>query len=174
MRRKHLVGAATLVALLVAAGVATLTATAGDSSLDAARAATAKFQNVSETGGAGYGLFKDVNGIACIAMPGMGAMGYHYVNGNLVGDPGVSPTRPEALVYERKNGQFSLVALEYITIKSAWDARHSGPPKLFGQTFNLTLSPNRYGLPDFYSLHAWIWKANPAGTFAPWNPDVRC
>lgn len=23
-------------------------------------------------------------------------------------------------------------------------------------------------------LHAWIWKHNPSGTFAEWNPNVRC
>ena len=35
-------------------------------------------------------------------------------------------------------------------------------------------SPNRFGLPDFWALHAWIWKFNPSGTFAMWNPDVNC
>ncbi len=33
---------------------------------------------------------------------------------------------------------------------------------------------NRFGLPAFYSLHAWIWKHNPSGTFEPWNPQVQC
>jgi hypothetical protein len=107
-------------------------------------------------------------------MPGMGGMGFHYVNGDIVGNPDIDLRRPEALVYARQEGRLRLAALEYIVIKSAWDARHSSPPSLFGQTFNLTLSPNRYGLPDFYSLHAWLFKNNPVGTFAPWNPDVRC
>ena len=31
-----------------------------------------------------------------------------------------------------------------------------------------------YRLPAFYSLHAWIWKHNRAGTFAMWNPQVSC
>jgi hypothetical protein len=44
------------------------------------------------------------------------------------------------------------------------------PPNLFGQEFNFTDAPNRYGLPPFYSLHAWVWKDNPAGAFAMWNP----
>ena len=73
-----------------------------------------------------------------------------------------------------KNGRLRLVALEYVVIKAAWDATHAGPPSLFGRTFNLTLSPNRYGLPPFYSLHAWIWKHNPVDMFAPWNPEVTC
>jgi hypothetical protein len=33
---------------------------------------------------------------------------------------------------------------------------------------------NRYGLPDFYELHAWIWKGNPRGVFDDWNPTVSC
>ena len=38
----------------------------------------------------------------------------------------------------------------------------------------LTPGGNRFGLPAFYSLHAWIWKFNPSGTFAMWNPQVHC
>ena len=38
----------------------------------------------------------------------------------------------------------------------------------------LIFSSNRYGLPPIYSLHARLWKANPAGMFAPWNPNVSC
>ena len=45
------------------------------------------------------------------------------------------------------------------------------PPMLFGHEFNFTDAPNRYGLPPFYSLHAWIWKDNPAGTFADVEPQ---
>jgi hypothetical protein len=102
-------------------------------------------------------------------------MGIHFVNGDLVGNPAVNAGKPEALVYApQKNGRLQLAALEYVVIKDAWDATHSAPPSLFGRTFNLTLSPNRFGLPSFYSLHAWIWKTNPAGMFVPWNPKVSC
>jgi hypothetical protein len=108
-------------------------------------------------------------------MPGMGAMGIHYVNGTLVGDDRVDPLTPEAVVYEPDgDGHPHLVALEYVVFKSAWDAHHKGKPKLFGQTFTLTPDGNRFGLPAFYSLHAWLYKHNPAGTFAMWNPRVTC
>lgn len=30
------------------------------------------------------------------------------------------------------------------------------------------------GMPVHYDLHAWIWKANPEGTFTTWNPNVTC
>lgn len=26
----------------------------------------------------------------------------------------------------------------------------------------------------FYLMHAWIWRPNPAGMFADWNPEVSC
>ncbi|HEY7489238.1 MAG TPA: hypothetical protein VH912_32675 [Streptosporangiaceae bacterium] len=136
---------------------------------------TAKYHSVGVAEHAGYGRFVDINGVACIDMPGMGGMGVHYVNGSLVGDGKINPLTPEAVVYEPgRGGRLHLVAVEYVVIKEAWDAGHRHPPMLFGHRFNFTASPNRYGLPPFYSLHAWVWKHNPAGTFAMWNPRVHC
>ena len=47
-------------------------------------------------------------------------------------------------------------------------------PMLFDQMFMTTLAPNRYQLPTFYALHAWIWEPNSVGTFAPFNRAVSC
>jgi len=47
-------------------------------------------------------------------------------------------------------------------------------PTLFGQMFMATPAPNRYDIPAFFSLHVWLWQNNPAGLFAPFNPDVSC
>lgn len=144
--------------------------------LERARAATERF--VTRAGAAeaaGYGLFRDAAGLACIAQPGLGGMGVHYVNGALVGDTVLDPAAPEALVYEQVGfGRLRLAALEYIVFKEAWDATHTGRPTLFGVPFDFTPAPNRYGIPAFYALHAWIWKDNPAGMFMPWNPRVSC
>ena len=83
--------------------------------------------------------------------------------------------RPEALVYRLdERGRLRLAAVEYVVLKADWDASHRRPPQLFGQTFMLTAAGNRYGLPAFYSLHAWVWYDNPAGTFAAYNPTVTC
>ena len=147
------------------------------SPVEIARQATRKFHSLATAKKAGYARFKDKNGIACIAMPRMGAMGIHYVNGNLVGTPAVLLRHPEALVYAPEHGHLRLAALEYLVLKSAWDKAHgmNAPrPRLYGHRFNITRAPNRYGLPTFYSLHAWIWKHNPAGMFAMWNPSVHC
>jgi hypothetical protein len=149
------------------------------SGLAAARAATARFRSLRVARAAGYTvLVADTAGLTCIADPGMGAMGYHHLDPKLL-DGSVSVKRPEILVYAHgPNGGLRLVALEYLVKKADWDAAHGGPnaapPSLFGQTFNFTPAGNRFGLPDFYSLHAWVWDPNPSGMFAMWNPRVNC
>ena len=85
-------------------------------------------------------------------MPPMGAMGVHYVNGNLVGTPALLLRHPEALVYAPARGHLRLAALEYIVLKSTWDNAHGNNaprPRLYGHRFNITPAPNRYGLPVF-------------------------
>lgn len=170
--RKHLIVAASLMAVAL---VAPATAGAHGDSLAAARGATAKYHTLHTAIADGYGRLVDAQGVACIDNPGVGGMGIHYVSDALVGDPKVKATTPEALVYEpQKNGRLRLVALEYVVLQSAWDETHRKPPKLFGQRFELVPAGNRYGLPPFYELHAWVWKHNPRGMFDDWNPRVSC
>jgi hypothetical protein len=158
----------------VAAAGPTDNAAAGGS-LDALRAATEGMHSIAAAEQHGYALLTDVKGIACIDMPGMGAMGVHWANSKLVGNAAIVPTAPEAMVYApMPDGTLQLAAVEYVVVKQAWDATHKRPPKLFGATFNFTPAPNRYGLPPFYSLHVWLWAHNPAGMFAMWNPRVSC
>ena len=152
----------------------------------AAHAATARYQSLNLAKKSGYSILADTAGITCIADPEMGAMGVHYVEGDLVKDPAIDARHPEALVYAPdQHGRLQLAALEYVVIKGDWDATQlqppsvgapqaTAPPILFGHEFNFTDAPNRYGLPPFYSLHTWLWKDNPAGTFAMWNPSVHC
>ena len=125
-----------------------------------------------------FGLLKDRNGVACIAMdemPKMGAMGFHYAKSALVADGTLDVSRPEALVYAPNAGTRSLAAVEYSVAEGGMGREtHASPPSLFGHQFNLTPAGNRFGLPAFYSLHAWIWKHNPAGMFSMWNPEVMC
>ena len=47
-------------------------------------------------------------------------------------------------------------------------------PSLSGHEFHRVESPNRYGPPPFYALHAWVWEHNPDGITANWNPRVDC
>ena len=157
--------------LLASATVAT--AMAGRSDLDRARAATARFNSLTQAESAGYGLPPEGPLSQCIAsFDGTGAMGFHYINGNLL-DGTVDATQPEALVYaEDANGRLRLVALEYVVFESAWTGEHA--PMLFGEMFMKTKAPNRNEIPAFWALHVWIWEDNPSGTFASFNPAVSC
>jgi hypothetical protein len=144
--------------------------------LDRARDATRQFHNIANAEQAGYGLLPDQAGITCIEDPmGMGAMGVHWANVDLVGKPSLHVRHPEALVYRpTADGTLQLAALEYVVIKADWEQHHSGVPRLFGQSFNFTDAGNRFGLPPYYSLHVWVWYHNPAGTFQMFNPNVHC
>jgi hypothetical protein len=134
------------------------------------RDATARYRRVDRAVDDGYVQF-----FGCVHEPLAGSMGIHFVKPALAGDGLVDPAAPEALMYEqRPNGTLELTGAEYVVFAEAWDAAHDAPPSLFGQTFTLVASPNRYGLPPFYELHAWAWKANPAGAHADWNPSVLC
>ena len=168
-------GVAAALTAVLTSGSAAVAATSDGPSLSALRAATAKFHSIATAEQSGYALLTDAAGIACIDMPGMGGMGVHWANGTLVGDPAIHPNQPEALVYAPgPDGTLTLAAVEYVVIKSAWDATHKFPPKLFGHVFNLTPDGNRFGLPAFYSLHVWVFKHNSSGQFSPWNPAVTC
>lgn len=162
--------------LLVLVGYAAASNERSDAAV--AAAATARFHDLDAAQAAGYTIHvADAAGLTCIAQPGEGAMGDHFANGALLLDSGViDAAEPEALVYERRNdGTFKLVALEYIVFQADWQAAgNTSPPALFGRTFDLVASPNRYGLPAFYALHAWLWKPNPSGLFYAWNPHVSC
>jgi hypothetical protein len=176
-RTARLTGA--VVVLLALTFISTGVAVGGEGGrkLRDVREATAPFRSVDVAIAAGYGEFRDAAGIACIDNP-LGGMGIHYVNLDLVLDnpPGspsaVDPLRPEAFVYEPKDGKLKLVALEYIVFQGAWDAEHASPPSLFGHEFEPIGAGNRYGIPPFYELHVWLWKHNPRGMFEDWNPRV--
>jgi hypothetical protein len=173
-RSARLVVVAMLGLTLVAAHAGPATAAAD---LAVVRDATAPFHRLAAAEDAGYGLFTDLAGIACIDKPGVGTMGVHYVNLAEVLNAEEDAATPEALVYEpTKNGRMRLVAVEYVVFKSLWDAAHPGTvPSLFGEEFELEpTGVNRYGLPPYYSLHVWLWKHNGEDMFADWNEDVTC
>ena len=126
------------------------------------RAATARFHRFETAQPAGYTfLFMDM----CMEDPALGGMGYHYVNPDSL-DARVSVEAPEAILYEPgPNGQLRLIAVEYVIPADAWTSPN--PPTLFGRTFVL----NSFGL---WALHVWVWKDNPSGLYADWNPRVSC
>jgi hypothetical protein len=173
MKKKHLILIG-LVVLSLAAATSAALATSGNSKPPATlpemvRQATAQYKDVRKADKAGYKLLH-----GCVSGSQDGAMGIHFANGGLVGDGALDAMHPEALLYEPKNGTLQLVAVEYVVIADAWNAKHQAPPVLMGQLFNYVSAPNRYGLPAFYELHVWAWKSNPDGIFADWNRRVSC
>lgn len=161
------VAGGTIGALAVVGGSAN--ASGGDE-FAAVRSATAPYRNADRAIDAGYVQF-----FGCVHEPLAGAMGIHFVNADLVGDPTIEATLPEALMYgATKEGRLELLGAEYVVFKDAWDATHPSPPSLFGETFHTVESPNRYGIGAFYELHAWAWKENRIGAHADWNPAVVC
>jgi hypothetical protein len=162
-------------AVVVAVALLPGSAAGAEDGLEQARSGTAEFHEIGKATTAGFGELRDADGIACIDGGDAGAMGIHYVNGDRVGDPAVVAGSPEVLVYEpQTNGRLRLVAVEYVVFKAAWDQDNPAPPTLFGQRFGTVPAGNRFDLPEFYALHAWIWKNNPSGMFADFNPEVTC
>lgn len=134
------------------------------------RRATERFQDVSVAEKEGYTLQ-----FGCVSGPDAGAMGLHYVNGDIVNSGILDPTRPQIVIYEpTPDGKLKLIGADFLVIASVWDAKNQGPPQLMGQLFHYFESPNRFGLPAFYTLHVWAWKDNPNGAFVNWHPNVSC
>ena len=101
-----------------------------------------------------------------------GAMGIHFVNVTLQGPP--DPMKPNVLIYEPVGKELKLVAVEWLVPLTA-DLKQR--PSLFGQSFMGPMEGHEPLIPkDYvhYDLHAWLFKNNPLGMFAPTNPDVSC
>lgn len=140
------------------------------------RRATASFHLVEGAVDAGYELgYVNGSGVriitGCVAHPTAGGMGYHYFNKALIDDLTVDPLKPEGLVYAPgPNGKLQLAAVEYVVPGLASNPPGvSEPPTVFGSKMVILVPAV-----GFHTLHAWVWRHNPAGMFAHWNPEVAC
>jgi hypothetical protein len=133
-----------------------------------ARNATHRYRTPEAAQQAGYVLTPD-----CVEQPGVGGMGIHAVNEQLMADGELQHREPEILVYAKnRHGRLRLVALEYFALDPDGDPATDDRPSLFGQPFDGPFADA--GAPPVYLLHAWVHKRNPAGVFAPFNPRVSC
>jgi hypothetical protein len=130
------------------------------------REATAGFQSTFRAQAADY---EPIPGFDfCFQSMGVGGMGYHFIHTGLL-DTTVDVLQPEALVFAPdRNGSIQLGAVEYLVPSAAWDAEHTTPPHLLGQSFHLNEKL------EMYILLVWIWLENPSGLFEDWNPNVSC
>ncbi len=162
--RKRFVAAATALLVLTGATVATARELP-ISQFGELKEATVEYRTIDAAIADGFVAFSldpdDPNTPTCFDSAA-GGMGLHYVR-NIDGI--VDANDPEAMVYEvRRNGSTRLVAVEYIIPETEVDP--ANPPMLYGQMFH----PHAF-LP-VYILHVWVWKTNPDGMFADFNPDV--
>jgi hypothetical protein len=131
--------------------------------IERVRTATARFASLDSAVAAGYP--REVP--ECYANGPLGAMGFHHVNRSYV-DSQLDLEKPEILIYERlPDGRYTLNAVEFIIPYSLWSA-DSAAPVLLGRHLR------RYDDLRIWSIHMWIWKENPSGLFADWNPNVHC
>lgn len=150
---------------------------AADDPFARVQAATSAYRDVNAATADGF-----VQAGPCVSAPGMGAMGFHYVNGSRMGlAPDVE--RPQALLYVPEAGRLQLVGVEYIAavLQDGQPYRGESPPanpqpapRLFDRAFDGPSPPRSPGAPWQYELHAWVWRDNPAGRFAPFNAALSC
>ena len=140
------------------------------------RRATARFHDLEAARAAGYELgWVNGSGVriltGCISNPTAGAMGYHYFNAELMADLSTDLLHPEALVYApNEEGELKLAAVEWVVRgQNSNPAGVSSPPSVLGMPMHILVPAV-----GFYLMHAWVWKPNPAGIMADWNPNVSC
>ena len=190
--------------LLVAAAAAALSICAStpasaqaEPDLDSVRAAAERFRDVEVALAEGY---IPAPGSQCETSVHMGqptelgAMGIHYFRPDLLGitappNPRVAGSgthtdflQPAILIYEpQADGSLELVAVENLVFEDAWRAAgHSEPPTFHGRPYErmaddpATEIDEAHMFEPHFDRHVWLFRDNPNGVFAPFNPNVRC
>lgn len=135
--------------------------------LASVRAATAKYHDVDVAIADGFEPTDH-----CVESP-EGGMGFHYAHPGRLAD-GLVADEPEVLLYERdRSGRLRLVGVEYVLMDQDQDPTTVEQHELGGQPF-AGVRGDGVVVPYHYPLHVWLWKHNPSGTFADFNPTVGC
>ncbi len=184
------ISAAAIAAALVSAAVA-------EPDLATVRAATERFQDVKVALAEGY--VRDPGNVCETAeMMGrpakLGAMGIHFFRPDLLGISGPPNPRvdgngthtdfrkPSILIYEpQADGSLRLVAVENLVFQKAWrEAGNTAPPKFHGVEWDRmqddpsTKADEAHMFEPHFDRHVWLYRDNPNGIFAPFNPNVTC
>jgi hypothetical protein len=103
-----------------------------------------------------------------------GGMGVHFLNPARAMAP-VDPAEPAILLYLPTENGYELLGAEWFQADADQDlTTDDDRPSLWGRPFNGPMLGHEPGMPVHYDLHVWLFEANPAGVFAPWNPSVSC
>ena len=161
------------------------------------RAATERFRDVKVALAEGY--IRDPGNVCDAAeMMGkpkeLGVMGIHYVRPDLLGitgppNPRVDGTsthtdfnKPAILIYEpQADESLQLVAVENLVFIKAWEAAgNSARPSFQGVPYDKMVDDPKteideaHGFEPHYDRHVWIFRDNPNGVFAQFNPNATC
>jgi hypothetical protein len=170
---------------------------AAEPTLSQVRAATERFRDVKVALAEGY-VRDPMNICDTAAMMGrpasLGAMGIHFFRPDLLGitappNPRVNGNgthtdflRPSILIYEpQPDGSLQLVAVENLVFQKSWHAAgHAKPPSFQGVQYD-TMQDNpateideAHMFEPHYDRHVWLYRKNPSGMFAQFNPNVSC
>lgn len=169
----------------------------GEPTLTEIRDATARFQDVNVALAEGY-IRDPMNVCDEAAMMGkpasLGAMGIHYFRPDMLGvtappNPRVNGTgthtdfrNPSILIYEpQADGSLALVAVENLVFQASWAKTGAkAPPTFHGVPWDnmkddpATALDEAHMFEPHYDRHVWIWRENPNGVFAQFNPAVSC
>jgi hypothetical protein len=165
--------------------------------LAAVRSATERYRDVNVALADGY-MRDPMNVCDTAPMMGraaeLGAMGIHYFRPDLLGitappNPRVNGNgthtdfnKPAILIYEpQSDGSLELVAVENLVFIKAWEAAgNTAPPTYQGKSFDRmednpsTAIDEAHMFEPHYDLHVWLYRTNPNGVFAQFNPAVSC
>ena len=169
----------------------------GEPSLAEVRTATEKYQDVKVALAEGY--VRDPADMCETAdMMGRpasaGAMGVHYFRPDLLGitappNPRVNGNgtytdfrAPSILIYEpQADGSMQLVAVENLVFQASWAAAgHASPPTFHGVVYDTmqddpaTATDEAHNFEPHYDRHVWLYRDNPRGMFAQYNPKATC
>ena len=192
-----LLGAALFNLAAVSSALAANPSAAAEPTLDEVRALTQRFQDVNIALADGY--VRDPMDLCDTAeMMGrpaaLGAMGVHYFRPDLLGitappNPRVDGNgthtdfrHPAILIYEpQADGSMRLVAVENLVFAQAWHAAgHSAPPTYQSVAYDrmvddpATAIDEAHMFEPHYDRHVWLYRDNPNGVYAMFNPSVDC
>ena len=189
--------AASAGALLLANPAPDPAGTPAEPTLQQVRAATERFQDVKVALAEGY-VRDPTNTCDTADMMGkpaaLGAMGIHFFRPDLLGisappNPRVDGNgthtdfnKPAILIYEpQADGSLQLVAVENLVFQKSWrEAGNTKPPSFHGVEWD-TMQDNpateideAHMFEPHYDRHVWLYRENPKGMFAQFNPNVSC
>ena len=170
---------------------------AGEPTLEEVRKLTERFRDVDTALAEGYlrDPFDLCDTAEMMGRPAAdGAMGVHYFRPDLLGitappSPRVNGEgihtdfrKPSILIYEpQADGSMELVAVENLVFAHAWSAAGNAErPTFHGVPYDsmkddpTTATDEAHMFEPHFDRHVWIYRDNPNGVFAPFNPSVSC